>query len=148
MMKCSLTPTSSRLPVIGWVALLGFGLTAFHGADTELAQTGNQLSPEVRAVSTIPRLIGANRSVRLDMDPPLQIWVAYFLFACASPWGWLSLVSPACILFLLLGVTGIPATEQQSLRSKGDAYRRYQERTSAFVPLPPRKQQHLTSSRP
>jgi hypothetical protein len=72
---------ASRLPVIGWVALLAFGLTAFHGADTELAQTGNQLSPEVRAVSTIPRLIGANRSVRLDMDPPLQIWVAYFLHA-------------------------------------------------------------------
>jgi steroid 5-alpha reductase family enzyme len=66
------------------------------------------------------------------------IWVAYFLFASASPWGWLSITSPACILFLLLRVTGIPMTEEQSIRSKGDAYRRYQERTSAFVPLPPR----------
>jgi steroid 5-alpha reductase family enzyme len=66
------------------------------------------------------------------------IWVSYFLFACASPWGWPALFSPACILFLLLRVTGIPATEEQSLRSKGDAYRRYQERTSAFLPLPSR----------
>jgi steroid 5-alpha reductase family enzyme len=67
------------------------------------------------------------------------IWVSYFLFACASPWGWAGILSPACILFLLLRVTGIPATEEQSVRSKGDAYRRYQERTSAFVPLPRRK---------
>jgi steroid 5-alpha reductase family enzyme len=66
------------------------------------------------------------------------IWVSYFLFGCASPWGWLGIVSPACILFLLLRVTGIPATEEQSVRSKGDAYRRYQERTSPFVPLPTR----------
>lgn len=66
------------------------------------------------------------------------IWVSYFLFACASPWGWVGIISPACILFLLLRVTGIPATEEQSVRSKGDAYRSYQERTSAFVPLPTR----------
>jgi hypothetical protein len=70
---------ASRLPVIGWVALAAFGLTAFHGADSELAATGNQLSLEVRAVSTVPRLVGAGQSVRLDMNPPLQIWVAYFL---------------------------------------------------------------------
>jgi steroid 5-alpha reductase family enzyme len=66
------------------------------------------------------------------------IWVSYFLFACGSPWGWIGIISPACILYLLLRVTGIPATEEQSVRSKGDAYRRYQQRTSAFVPLPPR----------
>ncbi len=62
------------------------------------------------------------------------IWVAYALFALASPWGWLGLAGPAGILYLLLRVTGIPLAEQQSLRSKGDAYRRYQDTTSAFVP--------------
>jgi steroid 5-alpha reductase family enzyme len=67
------------------------------------------------------------------------IWVSYFIFGCASPWGFVGIISPACILYLLLRVTGIPATEEQSVRSKGDAYRRYQERTSAFVPLPTRK---------
>jgi steroid 5-alpha reductase family enzyme len=67
-----------------------------------------------------------------------MIWVGFFLYASASPWGWIGLLSPVCILYLLLRVTGIPATEEQSLRSKGEAYRRYQERTSAFVPLPSR----------
>jgi steroid 5-alpha reductase family enzyme len=67
------------------------------------------------------------------------IWVSYFLFACASPWGWIGIISPACILYLLLRVTGIPLTEEQSIRSKGEAYRQYQKRTSAFVPLPSRQ---------
>jgi steroid 5-alpha reductase family enzyme len=67
------------------------------------------------------------------------VWVSYFLFGCGSPWGWAGVLSPACILFLLLRVTGIPATEEQSLRSRGDAYRRYQATTSPFIPLPRRK---------
>jgi steroid 5-alpha reductase family enzyme len=67
------------------------------------------------------------------------IWVAYFVFALGSPWGWLAVIGPASILFLLLNVTGIPLTEQQAVRSKGDAYRRYQATTSAFVPWFPKK---------
>ncbi len=50
----------------------------------------------------------------------------------------MTLISPAIISFFLLRVTGIPATERQALRSRGDAYREYQRTTSAFVPLPPR----------
>jgi len=67
------------------------------------------------------------------------IWLAYFVFALGSPWGWISVIAPAGILYLLLGVTGIPLAEEQSLRSKGDAYRRYQQTTSAFIPWLPRE---------
>lgn len=66
------------------------------------------------------------------------VWVAYFVFALASPWGALALIGPASILWLLLRVTGIPMTEEQSLRTRGDAYRRYQQTTSAFVPWFPK----------
>ena len=66
------------------------------------------------------------------------IWVAYALFALASPWGPLALTSPAVMLYLLCRVTGIPATEAQAIRSKGDDYRRYQASTSVFVPWFPR----------
>ena len=66
------------------------------------------------------------------------VWVAYLLIALGSPHGWFALIGPASILFLLLRVTGIPLTEQQSLRSKGDAYRRYQQTTSAFIPWFPK----------
>ncbi len=62
------------------------------------------------------------------------MWMSYFVFALGSPNGILAIVSPAVILYLLLKVTGIPATEEQSIRSKGDAYRAYQQSTSVFVP--------------
>jgi steroid 5-alpha reductase family enzyme len=62
------------------------------------------------------------------------IWVAWMVYALASPWGWLSVVCPALMLFFLFRVTGIPATEAQALRSRGQEYTRYQQTTSAFVP--------------
>lgn len=68
------------------------------------------------------------------------IWVAYALFATASPWGWLAWSCPALMLFFLFRVTGIPATEAQALRSRGAEYLRYQQTTSAFVPWFPRKE--------
>jgi steroid 5-alpha reductase family enzyme len=67
-----------------------------------------------------------------------MIWVANALFAAASPWGWVSVACPAVMLYRLFRVTGIPATEAQALRSRGDAYRRYQETTSVFLPWRPR----------
>jgi steroid 5-alpha reductase family enzyme len=66
-------------------------------------------------------------------------WVSFALFALPAAWGWLGLVAPAAILYLLLFVTGIPLTEEQSIRSRGDAYRAYQRRVSAFVPWFPKK---------
>lgn len=62
------------------------------------------------------------------------IWVSFALFALASPggfWGW---ISPALIVYFVLRVTGIPATETQAVRTRGEEYRRYQRTTSAFVP--------------
>ena len=67
------------------------------------------------------------------------IWVGYFVFACASPWGWTSLLCPAAMLYLLLRVTGVPMAEEQSQRSRGAAYRDYQKRVSVFVPWFPKK---------
>jgi cyclopropane-fatty-acyl-phospholipid synthase len=65
------------------------------------------------------------------------VWVAYALFALASPHGWLALICPAVMLYLLLRVTGVKPAEQQALRSRGAAYRAYQARVPAFVPRPP-----------
>ncbi len=62
------------------------------------------------------------------------MWVSYFVFALGLPYGFLAIISPAIILYLLLKVTGIPATEAQSLRSKGEAFKLYQQKTSAFIP--------------
>ena len=74
------------------------------------------------------------------------VWVAFFVFALASPWGWVALLGPASILYLLLRVTGIPLTEEQAVRSKGDAYRRYQQTTSAFIPWFPKQPASATNA--
>lgn len=67
------------------------------------------------------------------------IWMAYLVYALAYPWGAIAAIGPALLLASIFKVTGIPATEAQALRSRGDAYRRYQETTSVFVPLPRRR---------
>jgi steroid 5-alpha reductase family enzyme len=66
-------------------------------------------------------------------------WVAYALMALAAPWGWIGLLAPLLILYLILFVTGIRPSEEQALKSRGDDYRRYQRETSAFVPWFPRR---------
>ena len=68
------------------------------------------------------------------------IWIGFAIFALASPYGYLGVLSPALILYFLLKVTGIPATEAQALRTRGDEYRRYQQTTSMFFPWFPRGQ--------
>lgn len=63
-------------------------------------------------------------------------WWAYVLIGRADP---LTFIGPLVMLLFLFRVTGIPYTEQQALRSRGDAYRAYQRTTSAFIPWPPRR---------
>jgi steroid 5-alpha reductase family enzyme len=67
-----------------------------------------------------------------------MVWVAYAVFALPSPYGWIALAMPALMLHFLINVTGVRATEEQAVRSKGERYRRYQRETSMFVPLPKR----------
>jgi len=62
------------------------------------------------------------------------IWWAFFLAALPSPHGWTTVVCPLLMLYFLFQVTGIPLTEEYSIKSKGDRYRDYQRTTSAFVP--------------
>jgi len=66
------------------------------------------------------------------------VWWGFFLATLGSPWGWTMVACPLLMLWFLLRVTGIPLTEEHSLRSRGDAYRDYQRTTSAFIPWFPK----------
>ncbi len=107
-----------------------------------LALTGESVADsQLRAFKASPRHKGGVCEIglwRYSRHPNYffewLVWVGFALFASASPWGWIAWLSPAIILYLLLRVTGIPLTEKQAVRSKGDAYRNYQRTTSAFVP--------------
>lgn len=66
-------------------------------------------------------------------------WFAYPLLAWGAPgagWVW---IAPIAMLLLVRFVTGVPPTELRSLRSRGEAYRRYQQSTNALIPGPTRK---------
>ena len=67
-------------------------------------------------------------------------WFAYVFLAVGLGAGWVaaSLIGPAVMLAFLYRVTGIPYTEAQALRTRGDDYAQYQRSTSAFIPLPPK----------
>lgn len=70
----------------------------------------------------------------------ILLWVSFALYATTSPHGGWAWLAPASISFFLVRVTGIPLTEAQSLRSRGDDYRRYIQTTSALVPWFPRRE--------
>jgi steroid 5-alpha reductase family enzyme len=61
-------------------------------------------------------------------------WFAYVSWAAGSGLEWLAWMGPVIMLWFLVKVTGIPASEAQSLKSRGEEYREYQRRTSAFIP--------------
>ncbi len=69
----------------------------------------------------------------------LMIWISVLIFALPSAYGWISVVCPLVIGLLIFKVTGIPMTEEQSIRSKGDLYKEYQRTTSVFIPLPKKR---------
>jgi steroid 5-alpha reductase family enzyme len=67
-------------------------------------------------------------------------WLAYPLIAIAPgyPWGLAALLAPLFMFVILNYVTGVPPLEEQMARSRGEAWRVYQSRTSRFFPLPPK----------
>lgn len=65
-------------------------------------------------------------------------WCGIALVATPAA-GWWALVQPAVMFVLVRFVSGVPFTELQALKSRGDDYRRYQQETNAFVPWPPRQ---------
>jgi steroid 5-alpha reductase family enzyme len=66
------------------------------------------------------------------------LWWGIFLVAAPVPWGWATVFSPLLMTFFLLKVSGVPLLEE-GLAQRREGYRAYMERTSMFVPWPPKK---------
>lgn len=67
-------------------------------------------------------------------------WLAYAVaamdFTGGYPFGWFALAGPAAMYWLLVYVSGIPPLEAHMIKTRGEAFRAYQARTSAFFPMP------------
>jgi steroid 5-alpha reductase family enzyme len=60
-------------------------------------------------------------------------WFVYPLLLWHSTYFWWSILIVVLMLLFLLKLTGIPFSEQQALKKRGEAYRQYQNRTSPFI---------------
>lgn len=67
------------------------------------------------------------------------IWWGFFLMTLSTDNSWWTVVSPLVITAVLLKMTGIPLTER-SIVDHRPAYREYIERTRAFFPWFPKKE--------
>lgn len=66
------------------------------------------------------------------------MWWGVFVIALSTPYGWLGIVTPVVITYLLLFVSGVPMTEKAFEGRPG--WSTYVKRTSKFLPLPPNKE--------
>ena len=135
LFACSRQTNPKVALTLDWLALAGFalwllGLLGESLADRQLARF--RADPANKGKVCQAGLWNYSRHPNYFFE--WLVWVGYAVFALGSPWGWLGLIAPALMLHFLLNVTGIPMTEELSLKSKGDAYRDYQRTTSAFVP--------------
>ena len=65
-------------------------------------------------------------------------WFAYVLLGIGSRWWWLAWSGPVLMYVFLRYLSGIPFTEAQALRTRGDDYRDYQRSTPALFPWFPK----------
>lgn len=64
------------------------------------------------------------------------LWWGIWLISYGTPWFWWALLGPLTITVLILKVSGVPLLEKKYAGSK--AYEEYKNRTSMFIPLPPK----------
>ena len=66
-------------------------------------------------------------------------WFAYVCFAVDSPLAWLAWLGPLVMFVFLRFISGIPFTEAQALRTRGEDYRAYQRSTPMLFPWFPKR---------
>jgi len=69
-------------------------------------------------------------------------WWSYVLLGLGSPYWLVTILGPALMLVFLFKITGIPATEERALLTRGEDYRNYQRTTSPFFPWFPKEDKH------
>jgi len=64
------------------------------------------------------------------------MWWGIWLVACEAPWGWATIIAPIIMTLLLTKVSGRDLLERDMKRRK--TYQAYIQRTSGFIPMPPK----------
>jgi steroid 5-alpha reductase family enzyme len=127
-------------PSLGWldalaVAVWVIGFLVEASADAQLAR--------FRAAPHAPDVVLDTGLWRYSRHPnyfgDFVQWVGVALLGVAAGHLW-SLLSPLMMLVILLRISGVAAMDAHLRTSRGEAYARYVQTTSAFLPLPTRRE--------
>lgn len=125
-------------PTPGLVAGLAIGVLAVAGegiADRQLARF--RADPANRGRTCREGLWAMSRHPNYFFE--WLHWFAYVVLAVGSPWWWMAAAGPAVMYVFLRWISGIPFTEAQALRNRGDDYAEYQRTTPMLIPRLPRR---------
>ena len=129
-------------PVEGWSAWLLAGIATWLGSVGGEAMADRQLArfradPGNRGKTCRAGLWRYSRHPNYFFE--WLHWFAYVLLAVGSPIAWLAWSGPVVMYVFLRWISGIPWTEQQALRSRGEDYARYQRSTPMLIPWFPKE---------
>lgn len=123
------------------------GVLALIGAAVVLFGTAFEAIADVQLARFLARKDEGGKSVmdeglwRYSRHPNYfgnaTLWFGVWLIALESGSAWWTVIGPLVMLVFLLKVSGVALTEK-SIAKRRPGYEEYMERTSAFVPLPPR----------
>jgi steroid 5-alpha reductase family enzyme len=65
------------------------------------------------------------------------VWCGFYVVACSSGWGWLTILSPVAMIYLLTSLSGKPMLERKLATTRA-GYDQYVATTSSFFPRSPR----------
>ena len=126
-------------PALGVLAMIGvafyvIGLTLETVADIQLAAFKRDPSKQNQIMQS-----GLWRYSRHpNYFGETLVWIGFFLIAAETPWGWLAIVSPLMLLWVLLGPLGVGLVERRMRKKRPEAFADYERRTPMFVPWFPR----------
>lgn len=66
------------------------------------------------------------------------VWCGFYVVAASSGWGWVTILSPIAMIYLLTSLSGKPMLERKLTKTRS-GYDEYVAQTSSFFPCPPRK---------
>ncbi len=131
-------PTPAKIGVLGVIgaAVTLFGIAFEAIADMQLARflTAKQ---EGRESGVMDRGLWA-WSRHPNYFGNATLWFGVWLIALETGSAWWTVIGPVAMTFFLLRVSGVALTEKTIARRR-PGYAEYMQRTSAFVPRPPRR---------
>ncbi len=65
------------------------------------------------------------------------MWFGVAIVALSVPWGWIGLISPIALTYILINISGVPPLEKKFMEH--EEYREYAKKTNMFIPGPPKK---------